>query len=87
MQSKFKNGTLLILAITAVACSRGMFAFFNDPEGPNLLVVIGMAAVIYLVSSAIYLSNLSPSLAGPKRSSATILIQIFVATGFYFGLR
>jgi hypothetical protein len=31
-----------------------MFAFFHDPEGPNLLVVTGMAAVIYLVSSAVY---------------------------------
>jgi hypothetical protein len=64
-----------------------MFAFFNDPEGPNLLVVIGMAVVIYLVSSAVYLSNVYPSLTGFKRSLAMILIQIFIATGFYLGLR
>ena len=82
-----KNGSLLILAITAVACSRIMFAFFHDPEGPNLLVVTGMAAVIYLISSAIYVSNVYPSLTGFKRSSATIFIQIFVATSFYLGLR
>jgi hypothetical protein len=78
---------LLILAITAVACSRIVFAFFHDPEGPNLLVVTGMAAVIYLISAAVYLSNFSPSLTGFKRSSAAICIQIFVATGFYLGLR
>ena len=78
---------MLIQAITAVVCSRAMFAFFNDPEGPNLLVVTVMAAVIYLVSSAVYLSNIYPSLTGFKRSSATIFIQILVATGFYFGLR
>jgi hypothetical protein len=64
-----------------------MFAVFNDPEGPNLLVVTGMAAVIYLVSLAVYLSNIYPSLTGFKRSSATIFIQILVATGFYLGLR
>ena len=87
MHFNFKNSSLLILAITAVACSRIMFAFFHDPEGPNLLVVTGMAAVIYLISSAVYLSNFSPSLTGFKRSSATIFIQIFIATGFYLGLR
>ena len=87
MHVNFKNSSLLILAITAVVCSRIMFAFFHDPEGPNLLVVTGMAAVIYLVSSAVYLSNVYPSLTGFKRSSATIVIQIFVATGFYLGLR
>jgi hypothetical protein len=87
MHVNFKNSSLLILAITAVVCSRIMFAFFHDPEGPNLLVVTGMAAVIYLVSSAVYLSNIYPSLTGFKRSSATIFIQILVATGFYLGLR
>jgi hypothetical protein len=64
-----------------------MFALFQDPEGPNLLVVTGMAAIIYFVSSAFYLSNICPSLTGFKRSAATIFIQILVATGFYLGLR
>jgi hypothetical protein len=64
-----------------------MFALFNDPEGPNLLVVTVAAAVIYLTSLAIYLSNVFPSLAGFKRSSATIFIQMLVATGLYLGLR
>jgi hypothetical protein len=64
-----------------------MFALINDPEGPNLLVVTVMATVIYLTSSAIYLSNLYPSLTGFKRSSAAIFAQIFVATCFYLGLR
>ena len=87
MHVNFKNSSLLILAITAVVCSGAVFALFNDPEGPNLLVVTGMAAVIYLVSSAVYLSNFCPSLTGFKRSSATIFIQVLVATGFYLGLR
>ena len=64
-----------------------MFAFIHDPEGPNLLVVGGLAAVIYLISSAAYLSNFFPSLTGFRRSSAAIFLQIFIATGFYMGLR
>lgn len=64
-----------------------MFALFDDPEGPNLLVVTVMAAILWLVSSAVYLSNIYPSLTGLKRSAAAIFIQILVATGFYLGLR
>jgi hypothetical protein len=87
MHFNSRNGFLLILAITAVACSRAIFAFIDDPEGPNLLVVTAMGAVIFLLSSAIYFSSVSPSLTGFKRISVTILIQSFVAAGLYFGLR
>ena len=87
MHVNCKNGSLLILAITAVVCSRAIFAFIQDPDGPNLLVVAAMASVIYFVSSAVYLSNVYPSLTGTKRRSATIFIQAFIAMGFYLGLR
>ena len=87
MDVNLKNSSLLILAITAFPCSRMMFALFHDPEGPNLLVVTAMASIIFLVSSAVYLSNIYPSLTGFKRTLAAIVIQILVATGFYFGLR
>jgi hypothetical protein len=66
MHFNFKNRSLLVLAITALACSRAIFAFIDDPEGPNLLVVTTMAAVIYLISSAVYLSNVFPPLTGSK---------------------
>jgi hypothetical protein len=82
-----RNGTLLVLAVTALACSRAMFAFFDDPEGPNLLVVVVMAAVIYVISLAAYLSNAFPSLTGFKRSTVAVFIQMFVATGFTVLLR
>lgn len=87
MHLKFKKWSLVILLITAFTFSRIMFAFINDPEGPNLLVVTVMAAVIYLISSAIYLSNVYPSLTGLNRISAAIFIQILVATCFHLGLR
>jgi hypothetical protein len=77
----------LILAITAATCSRAVLALFHDPEGPNLVVVGGMAAVIYAISLAAYLAKVFPSLTGTKRTAAAVGIQIVVAAGIYFWLR
>lgn len=76
-----KRTSLIILGITAVLCSRVMFAFFNDPEGPNLLVVVVMAAVIYLPSLAAYLYY--PSATGLKKLLLAICFQIILTTGLY----
>src|SRR3569833_555496 len=70
MHMNFKTWSLVILLLTAFVCSRSIFAVINDPEGPNLLVVTVMAAVIYLMSAAAYVSHVFPSLAGFKRTSA-----------------
>lgn len=95
MYFKSKKTSLLILGTTSIACSRIMFLFFNDPEGPNLLVVMGMAVIIYFLSLVIYLFNPSKnifqhlsfvSLTGLKRLLLVIFIQIIIATGFYFCL-
>ena len=87
MHVEFKSSAWLILAITAFACSRMVFALFNDPEGPNLLVVTGLAFVFYLMSLAVHRSNLYPTLTGFKRIAVAIFIQMVVATCFYVGLR
>ena len=87
MRFGFKKISLLILVITAFVFSRATFSFFDDLEGPNLLVVVGMASILFLVASAAYLSNLFLSLVGFKRIAAAILIQMFGATGIYLGLR
>lgn len=87
MRLNSKNASLLILAITALVCSRVMLTLFDDPEGPNLLVVTVMAAIIYLPSVTAYLSKLYPSLTGFKRSSAALFMQILIAASFYLGLR
>ncbi len=73
--------SLLILGATSLAYSRIMFFFFNDPEGPNLLVVLGMAMVIYFVSWSTYFLL---SLANPKKLLLVMLIQAGIATAFYF---
>ena len=87
MRLNFRNGSLLVLALTALPCSRMVFALINDPEGPNLLVVVVLAAVIWLISLAAYLSRVLPSLTGAARSLAAIVVQLFLATGFYLALR
>lgn len=75
-----KKTSLLALGVTAVICSRALFSFFNDPEGPNLLVVLGTAALIYFLSLTAYVCNASPL----KKFFLAILIQILLIIGLYF---
>jgi hypothetical protein len=81
-----KKISLMILAVIAIICSRVLFFFFNDPEGPNLLIVAGLALAVYLLSSAAYI--FSPSkVSGIKRLSAIICIQILSVIGLYFCMK
>lgn len=82
MYFKSKKTLLLILGVTSIACSRVLFLFFNDPEGPNLLVVMGMAAIVYLASLMVYLFHLSTT--DLRKFLLAISIQIVVVTGLYF---
>lgn len=84
MHFKSKKISLLILGITSIVCSRTMFVFFDDPEGPNLLIVIGMALILYFVSLAVYLYCLSAT--GLKRLLLAVLVQMLLAAGFWFFL-
>ena len=85
MNFQSKKTSLLILGVTAIVCSRAMFLFFNDPEGPNLLVVMGMAVIVYLPSLAVYLFG-SSKITGLKRLLLVILLQVLLATALYFSL-
>ncbi len=84
MYFKSKKISLLILGVTSLVCSKILFILFNDPEGPNLLVVTVMAAVLFFASLTVYLFRSSAT--GLKRLSFAILIQILLATAFYFSL-
>ena len=74
MNLKSKKTSLIILGVTSLVFSRVMFVFFNDPEGPNLLIVVGAAVVLYFLSLSIYLFNLSL----PKKLVLAVFIQIIV---------
>lgn len=90
------NRTLFILGVVAIICSRTMFSFFNDPEGPNLLVVMVMAVIIYVLSLALYGVSLvikrtvldftlNPFL-GRTEVFIVIAIQVIITATFYFCL-
>ena len=82
MYFKSKNIPLLILGITSIVFSRTLFFFFNDPEGPNLLIVMGTAVVVYFSSLVVNLFNFSNS----KKFLLAIFVQIIIVTGSYFCL-
>lgn len=71
----------LILAIMAIAGARALFFFFNDPEGPNLLIVLVVAAVVWAASFTAY----APSFSASKRRRfwLAVLIQILLLIGLY----
>lgn len=68
MRFGFKSTSLLMLLVTAGACARLTLASFHDAEGPNLLVVAVMTAVLFLISAAAYLSNALPLLTGSNEA-------------------
>lgn len=80
-----KKTSLIILAVTSIVFSRIMFMFFNDPEGPNLLVTVGTAVLVYFLSFGIYVFTPSAS-TGFKKLILMILAQIIIVTGLYFCL-
>lgn len=71
-----------LLGITALICARGLFFFFNDPEGPNLLIVVVTALFIFLISLFGY------TYAAHKNAFQKILsalcIQLLLAATLYF---
>lgn len=84
---KSKKIQFLLLGITSILCSRTLFFFFDDPEGPNLLIVVGTAAIIYGASFVVY--RYSPSFMlgeGSKSFLYTAGIQMLVAGGLFLFL-
>lgn len=49
-----KPAPLIVFAVLSLILSRLTFALINDPEGPNLLIVCVLAALIYAVCLAGY---------------------------------
>jgi D-alanyl-D-alanine carboxypeptidase len=82
--SYFKSNKipLLILGATSSLFSRLMFLLFNDPEGPNLLIVTGMAVIVFLLSLAVYF--FSAPTTSLKKLLLVILIPMVITAGFYF---
>lgn len=84
---KSKKVSLIILALTALVFSRAMFVFFDDPEGPNLLIVTVFAAIVYFLSLALSFFGPLKKLHNTKRFLSRVLIQVLIVSVFYYGLR
>ncbi len=74
--------SLLGLYVTAASITRVMFWFFDDPEGPNLLIVSVMAGAVYLASLGVYLLNVPNA----TKFWFTVLAQLVIVTILYFFL-
>jgi hypothetical protein len=83
MYSKSKKIFLLILGVTAIVLSKILFSLFNDPEGPNLVVIIGAAVLLYVVSLLGYVPNSSDR----KKFVVAIVIQVLLTIGLYLCLK
>ena len=83
---KSKKISLLLLGVTALTGSRILFFLFDDPEGPNLLIVTVLALVLYAISTAAYL--FAPAkIAGIARLLAIVGIQLLIVLVLYFCIR
>lgn len=83
---KSKKISLLLLAATALSISRMLFFLFNDPEGPNLLIVTVLALVLYTISAVAYL--FAPAkIGGIARLLTVVGIQLLVVLVLYFCMR
>lgn len=86
MDFKSKKISLVLLGATAIVCSRTLFFFFNDPEGPNLVVVGGLAIILYLLSFAAY-AFLPSKIEGLKKLLIAVGVQILSAIVLYFCMK
>lgn len=81
MNLKSEKSALLILAITSLILSRALFLFFNDPEGPNVLIVSVVAVVIFGVSLSAYV--LKRPTTQRSRLLGAMLAQVVAVGGLY----
>jgi len=84
MHLNSKKTPLLILGLTAFGYSRVFFSLLNDPEGPNLLIVVVLAVIVFVLSLPAYF--LSSSMRALKRLLLVIATQIIMVTVLYFFL-
>jgi hypothetical protein len=81
MQSDSEKTSLLLLLITAFPCSRALFFLFNDPEGPNLLIVTVLALLLYFASFIAW--EFTPATTASKKLLFGIGTQLLIVAGLY----
>ena len=80
MPLESKKMSLLLLVITAFVCSRALFFFFHDAEGPNLLIVTVLALILY---SASFIAWRFIPATTSKKILFAICAQLLIVIGLY----
>lgn len=75
----------IILILTALFLSRAMLVLFDDPEGPNLLIVSVLGAFVFAFSRLAYLKNFKMPV--NKRALFSFSLQVVIVIMLYFLLR
>ena len=78
---KPKRTSLLVLVVTAFVCSRALFYFFKDPEGPNLLIVSVLALILFSASFLAW--RFVPATTAGMKLFYAICTQLLIVTGLY----
>ncbi len=86
MNFQSKKTSLVLLGVTAILCSRTLFFFFNDPEGPNLVIVGGLAMVIYFLSFGAYVF-VPCKITGFQRLLIAICVKVLFVIGLFFCMK
>ncbi len=81
MQLTSKKTSLLLLVISAFTCSRTLFYFFHDPEGPNLLIVTVLATLVFIASFLAW--RFIPTTTASKKLLFAICTQVLIVAGLY----
>ena len=83
-----KQLPVLILIVSAFLLSGVMLRLFNDPEGPNLLIVAVFAAVIFCASLVgNYFHSGTFAIHGRTRIIIAAVVQFLTASILYFFLK
>lgn len=77
----------IFLVILSLLSSRLFFALFDDPEGPNLLIVVVMAVVLFVASIFVSKYSKLKELSGLQKFGVHTVMQIIVVLILYFCLR
>ncbi len=85
MNPSHKKASLITLGLTSLTLSRAWFALINDPEGPNLLIVIVLAAILFVIARATF-KPLSVKWGSLKGVATAIGVQIVVGVLLYMVL-
>jgi hypothetical protein len=82
-----KKTSLAILVVTSLTFARIFFLLINDPEGPNLIVVTGMAVIIFSASLALYIFFPPAKKYEFRKLLPALLFQMMLLAGFYVWLK